>query len=312
MIRKKLRNGAMHIPVIGILFAAVFDLLIKGPGYECNPKGSDLSEKELRALAVGHIIGAQRDYYIDSFETGKINNHERDGLEKQWKINDRESAIETLNRLKDFGERLAYNYISPVVKSFLAAREGQKIEKLTKEEGDAFIKAALQNLAEDIGEDKVRASMGDTYETASQILPRLTQEEFQLTGKVLDQLRSFINNDLCIFPLFTGADKEYEIFDDADISGSILAWDAGRLAAIARISANLGYIAKEEAWEYINWTYEAVSKEYRDWKDFGRAYLVGRLIWGGNNSMLGGIVIIVEDALNPEYKSPWVKIKFKN
>lgn len=68
------------------------------------------------------------------------------------------------------------------------------------------------------------------------------------------------------------------------VSQTVDAWDYGRVAFVASYSHYLGYLTEAQAMEYILKALRQVSKIYRTWAEYGRAYLLGRLMWGGVRS----------------------------
>lgn len=67
-------------------------------------------------------------------------------------------------------------------------------------------------------------------------------------------------------------------------SQTVDAWDYGRVVFVASYSHYLGYLTEAQAMDYILKALRQVSKVYRTWAEYGRAYLLGRLMWGGVRS----------------------------
>lgn len=91
---------------------------------------------------------------------------------------------------------------------------------------------------------------------------------------------------------------------------SILAWDMGRMVMVTRSCYDCGYISEDEAWKYIENTYQACRETYADWEQFAKGYIFGRALWSGVNMSLTGIISISEGLLKDE-NSPWKKVNLK-
>jgi tetratricopeptide (TPR) repeat protein len=81
----------------------------------------------------------------------------------------------------------------------------------------------------------------------------------------------------------------------------LLAWDYGRLAAVAGWSCLAGYIDEAEAWEWSFRAARVVQSTYGSWEEFGRHYLLGRVFGMGEE---GGARQACEWLLSSE-QSPW-------
>ncbi len=87
---------------------------------------------------------------------------------------------------------------------------------------------------------------------------------------------------------------------------SIIAWDKGRLVLVSRCAYELGYITREESWQYINSAYDKCHSTYHNWNDFSKAYIIGRAMRFGSNMSLYGIMDIAKGLLTDD-DSPWKK-----
>ena len=65
---------------------------------------------------------------------------------------------------------------------------------------------------------------------------------------------------------------------------SLVAWDYGRVAFIARYAAAAGFISEEVAWIYIEEAAQYITDIYHDWYQFTAAYIMGRALAMGNDS----------------------------
>jgi len=97
-------------PKIGRVFRA-----LKQKSFMKNPKGSDISPEEIKKMSVGAIFCDQQGCFIDSLTTGK-NRYDADVvLKNNWEIFDKDTAVTTLEKLKNEGNRSYYNFIMNLV-----------------------------------------------------------------------------------------------------------------------------------------------------------------------------------------------------
>jgi len=98
--------------------------------------------------------------------------------------------------------------------------------------------------------------------------------------------------------------EAYNSMTAEDFERGIDAWDMGRLVYLARMGNQLGFIDAKEAWFYINSAHQRSKEAYNSWKEFGKGYVIGRSMWGGESMGLDGIKHIVND-LQKDEASPW-------
>jgi hypothetical protein len=81
--------------------------------YLKNPKGNNLTERQLFGISLGLIIGEQNGLYIDSLEMGdQTSNPQKQMMQQYWNISDRETALEWLdNRSGEGGHRHLFNQL---------------------------------------------------------------------------------------------------------------------------------------------------------------------------------------------------------
>ncbi|MDR1452290.1 MAG: DUF1266 domain-containing protein [Helicobacteraceae bacterium] len=84
---------------------------------------------------------------------------------------------------------------------------------------------------------------------------------------------------------------------EISLKRGILAWDAGRLIALTRISYEQGYIEEETAWAIIDNAYDATIARYDDWREFANGYLTGAAMAVGL-ARLNASYSIAKSALN--------------
>ena len=98
-------------------------------------------------------------------------------------------------------------------------------------------------------------------------------------------------------------------FDVENMEKGILAWDTGRMTVVARMAYDIGYLDEGTAWSYISAAYEMTLKEYGSWKEVAAGYLIGRGMWGGDETILNGLYVIAENAFEND-NSPWKQLQF--
>jgi hypothetical protein len=80
-------------------------------------------------------------------------------------------------------------------------------------------------------------------------------------------------------PSFRSPDQSAE--ERALVERSLLAWDAMRLVFIARCCYTIGYLDAATTWGYADAAARLAAGSFRGWADWGRAFLDGRVLWGG-------------------------------
>ena len=63
----------------------------------------------------------------------------------------------------------------------------------------------------------------------------------------------------------------------------LLGWDLARVVALARWGYDAGYLAEEEAWEYVEDTAKSLISVFSSWEEFGANYVLGRIFWAAYN-----------------------------
>ena len=100
------------------------------------------------------------------------------------------------------------------------------------------------------------------------------------------------------------------IVDFSELSSiSVAAWDMGRMVNVSRWCYEAGYISEAQAWEYIFFAREESAALYADWSEFGKAYVLGRAMWG-DHAMLNDFMDMVETLLKNK-RSPWLSVPLR-
>lgn len=287
-----------------------------------NPKGGALSYEQQRALNVGAILAGSNSDFCDSLQTSKAvaKRTIAEILERDWGISSHEDAIKTLESLKVSGHRLMNSFILKNSSQLLAA-EGQSSvgpRDIYNQTGFKLLDDGLLTeyadevaLAEkhiDLIDELLNASsyedikhlqslFGDegTFSVCIQIY-RLFYEQCLIYASRIDNLKQTLKG--LREDGFLGSNpSELERLD-------VTAWDMGRMVNVARYSYDLGYISESQAWEYILSAQRESSSIYADWAAFGRAYIVGRALWGGINLNFYDAIRTVKKLMKHK-KSPW-------
>lgn len=300
--------------------------LFKPPDpYRRNPEGGTLSRAEIQAISVGAILTESNCEFIDSLQPAtpkEIKQRKQHQLlEQWWDIASAQEAIDGLESLKNRGHRRVFQAVlanipqalelEPTFDDFHRAFEGvglpiagEEISReypreteLTKRHIDVLCAAYNSELEEEaeaiidkhaalFGNDEtldicmhIFEAMLDRYEQYAEFAYNLRQAFEKLQG------RGFVDNAAGL----------------ASINPA--AWDMGRMVNVARWCYACGYITKAAAWEYILFAGDESARQYADWTGFGKGYIMGRAIWGGD-SALDDMMDIV-DGLHKDEESPW-------
>ncbi|MEV0357330.1 DUF1266 domain-containing protein [Nocardia sp. NPDC050697] len=63
------------------------------------------------------------------------------------------------------------------------------------------------------------------------------------------------------------------------VATCIHAWDLARVTAVARMAFTAGYLEADVAWSYMARALPLAQRKYRNWRQFGDAYLAGWTYW---------------------------------
>lgn len=230
-------------------------------------KNAKTTPEQYRKLLVGAIYGVQQTAYMNTLTTGASRTEEI--VTEWWGITNREKAINKLNYLATDGFRSAF----PVVyKAFL--EEDEQMQK------DILTNGLVPNR-------------------------ELTPEEQE---SVRSSLQKAYTQMLNLKESYNELKKLNIIASKEDIlQYGISAWDFGRLSFLSRLCYDMKYISEQEAWEYIDIAYQQSKTHSNSWDAFGKSYIIGRALWGGNDVANDGITIFVEELLTKK-DSPWKKV----
>lgn len=287
-----------------------------------NPKGGMLSNTQQRALNVGAILAETNSDFCDSLQTSKAVAKRTIGniLKQDWEINSAEDAIKRLEDLKYNGHRHIFNNIFKNASVLPLAGEHSSVNprKIYEQTGFSLLDKRLlmeyENEAaiaekhidlidklinapsfEDI--KKYQALFGDekTFSICIQLFYHFYEQCCVYT-------RSIVNLEQTLTDLqkneILGNRSELESLDAT-------AWDMGRMVNVARYSYDCGYICESQAWEYIFFAEQESSSCYADWAAFGKAYVICRAIWGGNEMNLYATMRNLK-SLKEDKNSPWM------
>lgn len=243
--------------------------------------GAGVSDDELRALALGAFYSTRWDAFHDAMLLGP---------EREHPLGDRrELAIDTLTGawgITDGTEARA------------------SMEQLL--EG---MHAPLYSLVHPLVMASVNASERDRF------------------GERADKQRAFLRQ----VGSFRGMDnpealvRDYDIWAQAikigftdhlsrPLPNDIHAWDLARVVAVARMAFTAGYIDADVAWEYCMRALVPAQRRYRNWRQFGDAYLTGWTYWQATEDLAelknGGVDRRMELVrLWTRPTSPWRRIE---
>jgi hypothetical protein len=91
-------------------------------------------------------------------------------------------------------------------------------------------------------------------------------------------------------------------------SSPLLAFDAARGVMLARAGLMLGWLADDEAWDYMVAVARDVQRTYSSWEQYGADFILSRNVWAGDDShdIFDDVVALL--LAKPE--SPWRKLRW--
>ncbi|MCL1949586.1 MAG: DUF1266 domain-containing protein [Turicibacter sp.] len=278
---------------------------------------SNISTQQMKMLSVGLILGAWRGEYVNSVAVKKRARGKKQ-LDTWWKVDDESSALKTLEFLKADGQRRltdlivadTHGYDPTSYEDYLKLYDRNVLTESQRKKYPQFeiylhileeyptILVYFADYLPDVeeldafSEEQLEKKYDIDYSDFSLFMLEIYEN--------LIRLMSYANYLKASLSLLK---KEGVITTEADlIQLSPLAWDMGRLVHVARQSYTYGYINEETAWAYIQYAYERCQGVYASWKDFARGYMLGRIMWCGNDDGLFAVI----HRLTRDKKSPWV------
>jgi hypothetical protein len=93
---------------------------------------------------------------------------------------------------------------------------------------------------------------------------------------------------------------------------SLVAWDFGRLAMLARWGFSAGFLSEAEAWAWVERAAAAVEQGFGSWLDVGESYLAGLRFWSNDKeSLVDDTQAALDRLLDPKRtRSPWNRVPF--
>lgn len=259
-----------------------------------NPKGGTLSYAEQRAINVGAILAEVNSDFCDSLQTSKASAKKtiENILARDWSISSPEDAVETLESLKNDGHRQIFDIVLKNAPEVLASAHSFESFRQVYDQAGLYMldKRILEEYAREVAllekhiEVLINAS---SQEEAEQSKALFGDDEtfvkciqiYQVLSKQFTAYVSYINNLKQTLPELQ---KREFVGDYSELAHlNTVAWDMGRMVNVARYSYDCGYISESQAWEYIFFAEKKSALSYPDWAAFGKAYVIGRAMWGG-------------------------------
>lgn len=326
--------GIAVILVVGIVFTVV---LVSGLMYLLrwrakgvspnnkfprNPKGGGLSNDQQRALNVGAILSGSNCDFCDSLQTSKAVAKKtiEEILARDWEIHSGEEALERLEALKAAGHRHMCNIILKNASKLFGpgAQAAVDPRSIYDQTGFSLLdKRILTEYADEVAlaekhidllEDVLNASSFEDIKRYQDLFK--DEREFSLCIQIFQR---FYEQCQIYVSRIANLEQTLPVLQEDGLMGpdlseleriDITAWDMGRMVNVARYSYDLGYISESQAWEYIFWAERESSSHYADWASFGKAYIIGRSLWGGKNMNLYDAMTTLKK-LKEDSKSPW-------
>lgn len=245
--------------------------------YIKNPdKKINLTNDELFAISLSLIIAEQNGAYVDSLKTGKTDFPQKQMMQKNWGIYDRDNAIDFMESRMQEGHRRLFNRLLEIY----------------------------------IAQDCVDAVHIDFTGTEFEIKASDEDEDDYNDDYTLDwqDVVGYLENLDAVYELddanawFGDMEKDLIIGTDA--------WDFGRIVFVARVCYTLGYISEGEAWKYINQLTQMAKQKFTNWDSYATSYMLGRAMWSGNDGEWETVAGFAGDALDAK-QSPWTKLKWQ-
>jgi len=208
--------------------------------------GTEISDDQLRALALGGFYSARWDAYNDELLLGPERDHPLgdrrelaiDTLTGAWGITDGTEARASMEQLLEGMHAPLYALVHPLVTVSLNATERDRFG----ERADRH-RAFLRQVASFRGLENAEALVRD-YDIWSQAI------KIGFTDHLSRPLPSDIH-----------------------------AWDLARVVAVSRMAYTANYLDAETAWKYLARALPMAKRKYRNWRQFGDAYLTGWTYW---------------------------------
>jgi len=305
---------------------------IFGPTFPKSQKGESLTQDEQRALNVGAILAGTRSEVCDCLATAKTSNIRKKLLNDWWGVTSPETAVETLERLKNQGHRERFGIILNNASEILD--KIAKNELIRQDFIQIYQRAELGLIDERISENYPREV--ELFDKHFHILDEYYNEpEEEKRSQLFEQHISLFDdgetfsNCMGIYCTIIGKYEEFtthtynllknleEIHKQGLIAAcedleriNPAAWDMGRMVNVARWCYDCRYISKEQAWEYIFSAHKECALLYADWEEFGKAYVIGRALWNADGMLDVHIDMYKKLLIDP--KSPWRLVTLKN
>lgn len=145
----------------GLPFLKDAKRVMSNDAYIKNPNGSSISNEQKKALAVGAINGEQTSCYVDTLETGMEDRRLNKGLNEYWGVYNSDTALSTLEWLKNDGHRIFFDKIYSILTTEDQANWKNSVNDYFGEESDKaydFLKKLSDTVEELKGEDNIPES----------------------------------------------------------------------------------------------------------------------------------------------------------
>jgi hypothetical protein len=288
-----------------------------------NPKSTVLTTTEQNALNVGAIMAEFNMDFYDSLQTSKLRaiGTVKNLLSEWWEISSQETAVETLDNLKNNLHRQIFNSIlkdaTMVLSPIHQFENRQQVydhlgftvldKEITEKYADAIALVAkhidkLFKVSSDEEFAQIRSLFGDD---------EMCNLCVHIYNMLLDKYESYVRYINNLKQTLPELQKQGFVGDISELTQiNATAWDMGRLVNVARYSFDCEYIPESKAWEYIFHAQKLSASCYADWASFGKAYIIGRAMWGGEGLSLSVMMDTVKE-LQKNVKSPWVLAPLK-
>ena len=198
---------------------------------------------------------------------GRYKKSAKEMLSEWWDVHDKESAIGSLEWLREGGNREYFNYLYENREKL----KGMEIEKIREFISSCYRKEIwIGSLEEEFGE-----------------------REYSDEELVKSRFYNEMENNLAFIE---GVENKMPEF-------GILAWDMARYVHVIRLCFIAGYLSDVECWDEINKITPICLSHFKDWDSFTKSNLIGRNFWNGTDPE--DDIMTICSQLNERKTSPW-------
>ena len=269
-----------------------------------------VSREQERYLAFGAFLMTSNQESARILAIGNSAAHASRILRDSWNIRNGEEALEQMRALATGrGQALVANEI------WLEVIVNQNVTQDDIWDGEAFEilpyttsatrRNALEILENAMEDEELLEFLDDEYYLQGRSVEEYVYEiakVLALEERVVAGLEAFHFASEMLTELF-GFSQE-ELFNIE----TLVAWDYGRVAIVARYAVSADLLDEEDVWPYLQEAANAAERTYSSWREYTAAHILGRAIAFGNDS---SDFIYTLDFLLNHSESPFQRHEFR-